>query len=370
MLRDCSYTVTVVASDLAGNADPNPAHVALAVDTIAPSTTFTQVPPTYINVTTASVAIGASEPVDGFWVAVVPGLVAPGNVTGGDVWVPAATPTHTMTGLAPGWHTVLAWGRDVAGNSNATRAAVTAFSVDLTPPTPTLELGPATPFSNDTTPTLRLACPLEHAGCAFALDAGGGDVSLPLGTVVLTGVSGTAGAPTQAIDVNVPRPQAADADLGTAMLARELAFSTLPGDGAYAVVVRVTDAAGNTRAAPLVHAWTLDTVAPRTHTAAGGDGGPRLGMAPVEPTVRLPIDVACTPDEVALPCAFTAVLDGAVVVTVGAGQALLPETSPGHHTVTVTAVDAAGNVELAPVTVPVDVDVEPPTVEVVEGPPQ
>lgn len=111
-LTDGAHTLTVVALDAAGNADPTPATRSFTVDTTAPDTAITSAPSGNVAATAATFTFAASEAGAGFSCAMDGIAVAcsgPGTA-------------HSVSGLADGVHRFDVAASDALGNIDLTPA--------------------------------------------------------------------------------------------------------------------------------------------------------------------------------------------------------------------------------------------------------
>ncbi|QBM36512.1 BapA/Bap/LapF family large adhesin [Acinetobacter baumannii] len=279
-LADGPHTITVTATDAAGNVGNDTAVV--TIDTVAPNAPVldpinatdpvsgqaepgSTVTVTYPDGTTATVVAGT----DGSW-----SVPNPGNLVDGD--------------------TVTATATDPAGNTSLPGTGT--VSADITAPVVALD----DVLTNDSTPALT------------------GTVNDPTATVVVN-VDG----------VDYPAVNNGD---GT----WTLADNTLPtlADGPHTITVTATDAAGNVGNDTAV--VTVDTTAPVVSftDASTNDTTPALTGTIDDPTAT----VVVTVDGVDYP----AVNNGDGTWTLADNT--LPVLADGPHTVSVTATDVAGNV--------------------------
>jgi outer membrane protein OmpA-like peptidoglycan-associated protein len=313
-LADGTHTYSVRATDAAGNTDPTPATVTWNVDATAPDTTITDGPeagrPT--NATTATLAFGANDDAATYECKLDAGA-----------WAVCAS-GRSYASLADGTHTFQVRATDAYGNVETAPAART-WTVDTNAPEASFGAGPAT-LVRSTTADLTLAsdedgatfeCRLDEAvawtPCSGTVHLGGlGDGAHVLG-IRATDAAGNVGDPatrTWTVDTRGPlagfasgpgafAPTAtahlaftADEDGSTfecsldgadwAPCAATLDLSALA-DGAHSLLVRATDAAGNTGAIA-TRTWTVDTVAP-TAPAVQLATGPTSPSSDPAPTI-------------------------------------------------------------------------------------
>ncbi|MBX3154377.1 MAG: Ig-like domain repeat protein [Deltaproteobacteria bacterium] len=289
-LGDGPHQIAVRATDAAGNSTT--ATAAFEVDTIAPVPAITSAP-TLTNDNRPSIDF------------VVTGATIVDCRVDTGAFVPCTAP-FKLPALSDGTHTFEVRGRDAAGNS-ATASAT--FTVDTIAPTVTITSRPAA-ISSNTTPTV-----------AFITGGSPTDV-----TCTVDG-----GAPLVCVSPFTP--------------------AALP-DGPHAIVVRATDAAGNTTAATVL--FEIDTVAPTVvitdaPPAITADNAPAIAFV----TAGSPTQTTCQLDAAApIPCA----------------SPFAPGTLPdGPHTVVIRVQDAAANASTA--TTSFTVDATSPPVLITRRPP-
>ena len=197
-LAQGSHTFAVRAVDVAGNQDASPATRTWTVDTLVPDTTISGGPNGLTNQTTASFAVGATEPGSTF-VCRLDGVLRPCG--------------DAIT-VSDGEHTFTATATDAAGNTDPTPASRT-WTVDTVVPATTITSAPAAVTNQ------------SFAGFTFTSDEAGTTYTCTLddAAVLCTG-------------------------------------PYLVGEGAHTFTVAATDPAGNTDATPASHTWTVDTAAP------------------------------------------------------------------------------------------------------------
>ncbi|QJG85565.1 BapA/Bap/LapF family large adhesin [Acinetobacter baumannii] len=289
-LTDGPHTITVTATDAAGNVGNDTAVV--TIDTVAPNAPVldpinatdpvsgqaepgSTVTVTYPDGTTATVVAGT----DGSW-----SVPNPGNLVDGD--------------------TVTATATDPAGNTSLPGTGT--VSADITPPVVALD----DVLTNDSTPALT------------------GTVNDPTATVVVN-VDG----------VDYPAVNNGD---GT----WTLADNTLPtlADGPHTITVTATDAAGNVGNDTAV--VTIDTSLPvvSLDDLTTNDTTPALTGAIDDPTATVVVNV----DGIDYPATNNG--DGTWTLA----DNTLPALIDGPHTVTVTATDPAGNTATDTATLTID----------------
>ena len=128
-------------------------------------------------------------------------------------------------------------------------------------------------------------------------------------------------------------------------------------EGEHTLTVRAGSAAQRLVAKPASRTWTVDTVPPETTITAKppaltNDPSLRFEFSASEPDV----DFTCKLDDgPAVPCSSPHTFE---------------DVADGEHTVTIVAVDKAGNVDANPATAQVTVDTVPPAVSITSGPPE
>jgi hypothetical protein len=234
-------------------------------------------------------------------------------------------------------------------NDNTPTIAFTVTDASSTTTTCKVDLGAPAPCSSPfTTNTLSDAI---HTVTVFALDAAGntGQSSTTFTVDTTAPVTTISGGPSGAINVtsaawtfgaNEPSTFECKLDAGFVPCASPATYNSLT-PGSHSFQVRATDTAGNTDATPDTRTIVVDTVAPVVH----------ITVSPTSPTNDNTATIEFTVD------------DNTATVTckVDANNAA-PCSSPfttsalndGSHTITVSAVDAAGNFDDDAVTFTVD----------------
>jgi hypothetical protein len=133
-LVDGTYTFTVAAADLAGNADPTPESLQFTVDTAAPDTSISSRPDVATRSRTASFSFAATQAGSQFECR----LDGPAETTG--AWTPCTSPSQ-YDDLADGGYTFSVRATDPAGNTDPTPATA-GFGVDTQPPETFISSGP------------------------------------------------------------------------------------------------------------------------------------------------------------------------------------------------------------------------------------
>ncbi|MGH8984213.1 MAG: Ig-like domain-containing protein, partial [Acidimicrobiia bacterium] len=382
-LADGSHTLTVRATDSAGNVDSTPASYTWTVDTAAPQTTIDSSPADPSGSSSADFDFSASET----------GSTFECELDGGGF--SACTSPESYSGLADGSHTFRVRATDLAGNTDPTPAAFT-WTVDTAAPQTTIDSNPADP-TNATGADFDFSA--SESGSSFECEIDGGGffacispesyagladgshtfrvrATDPAGNTDPTPAAYTwtvdTVAPQTTIDSNPDPTNATGADFdfsaseGGATFECELdsgGFSacTSPesysglGDGSHTFRVRATDPAGNTDATPASYAWTVDTDAPETS----------IDSSPTNPTNAADATFTFASDEGG--STFECRVDG------GAFDAC---TSPkpysglsdGSHTFEVRATDLAGNTDATPAAFTWTVDTAAPQTTIDSNP--
>ncbi|MCP3102812.1 Ig-like domain-containing protein [Myxococcus sp. K15C18031901] len=284
-LADGEHTLAVRAKDAAGNVDATPAEHTWTVDTVAPAVAIT-FPASGDELDTNAVTYtGTAEP--GSQVTVVVDGVTLGTVEvdGSGTWT---FPAGTV--LADGEHTVSVTATDEAGNTST--PVTRTFSVDALPPETSFTQTPAI-VARQTSATFGFASDESPVTYECSLD----------------------GAPFASCD----NPH-------------EL---TGLADGEHTLAVRARDEDDNVDPTPATFTWTVDTAAPETQIVSG----PPLADAPAQATFDFDSNEAGVTYECSLDGAAYAPCTDPVTFT---------DLAVGAHTLSVRAVDAAGNVDDTP----------------------
>jgi hypothetical protein len=217
-LSDGSHTFAVRATDGKGEEDSTPAEHVWSIDTVAPTTTLTMMPPSADNSTMVQFEFTSNEMNIVFECSIDNGAYA--TCRSGDTFGPIGDGAHAFAVRA----------RDRAGNVDAS-PAIHAWQVDTSTPDTTLLSGPpnASPTSDA---TFSFLSPDAGPGATFQCSLDGG---------AFIGCSSPAG------------------------------YTGL-GEGAHTFQVRVRDAVGNFDPTPATDTWTVDLTAPDTAIAAGPSG--------------------------------------------------------------------------------------------------
>ncbi|MFP2957252.1 Ig-like domain-containing protein [Myxococcus sp. 1LA] len=384
-LSQGSHTFAVRARDAAGNIDATPATRTWTVDTVAPETSFAITPPLLSNSADATFDFSSNE----------------SDVTyecrlDGAVLFTACTNPVTFPALAQGYHTLQVRAVDTAGNVDPT-PAVYAWTIDTAAPDTTLSGGPTGTtadthatfsFTADETPA-TFECSLDgapFAACTSPVSLTGladGEHTFAVRAVDESGnVDPTPATWTWTVDTTAPdtsfastpalmsnsataafdfssneSPVTYECSLDSAPFAACNDPATFMGlqDGEHTLAVRARDAVGNVDPTPATYTWTVDTSAPETTIVSGPSGLTNSDNASFTFSAsEAGVTYECSLNGATYaPCANPAAFDG------------LPD---GSHTLTVRAVDAAGNVDPTPATRTWTVDTTPPGTSITTAP--
>ena len=278
-LGEGSHTLLVKATDASGNTDATPASHTWVVDTTAPETSFTATEPNPTNDTTGDFSFTSSEGSSTFQCSL-----------DGASFTTCTSPFATAA-LSQASHTLLVKATDAAGNTDGTPASHT-WVVDTTAPETSFTATEPNP-TNDTT----------------------GDFSF----------TSSEGSSTFQCSLDGDSFTTCTSPFATAAL----------GQGSHTLLVRATDAAGNTDGTPASHTWVVDTTAPETSFTA----------TEPNPTNDTTGDFSFTSSEGS--STFQCSLDGASFTTCTSPFATAA-LGQGSHTLLVRATDAAGNTDGTP----------------------
>ncbi|MBJ7353725.1 MAG: hypothetical protein JHC98_02785 [Thermoleophilaceae bacterium] len=287
-LADGSHTVSVQATDLAGNVAI--ATSTFTVDTTAPTTTIGTKPGALDNDTTPTFTFTANESGSTFECRIDAGAFAP-----------CTSPFTASPALSDGSHTFEVRATDTHGNTESPAQSYT-WTVDATPPAkPVVTVPTAGITTSDNTPT----------------------------------ISGTA-EPNSSVQVFVDGNS-----VGTATANGSGAWtinSTTLTDGPHNATARATDEAGNISADSDAVAFTVDTTPPGGSVAevpgsGGGGTNPTFNISTPDGTAT----IACSLDgSPSTPCSSPFTPTGTL--------------APGTHTLVVTFTDPVGNVTTRTIT--------------------
>lgn len=310
-LSDGTHSFSVRAFSASGNGDDTPAEHLWTIDTVAPSTTLTEVPPAADNSTMVRFAFDSAERNVTFDCALDGAAFAP--CQSGAMFGPVGDGAHSFAVRA----------RDRAGNVDAS-PAIHAWSVDTSTPDTQLLDGPSG-ASNSMSATFSFVSPDAGAGATFECSVDNGtfapctsprevtglgegmhtfevrvrdsvgnydptpatrtwrvDLSAP-DTTISSGPSGTVAATSASFEFASSDP---DSTFTCSLDGGAAAPCTSPfnvaglGQGSHTFTVAATDPAGNTDPTPATASWTVDTVAPNVTItegpAEGATSGPRV----------------------------------------------------------------------------------------------
>ena len=286
---DGLYTLAVTATDPAGNTSTT--TVSWTRDTTPPAQPNVQTPSSPSNDQSPSFTVTDSDTVAS-WQCDVSGPSSASATTCGP------TTTLNLTGVADGTYTVSVIAIDAAGNSSL--AGTATYELDTTPPpAPSVSAPPALTKSRSVTVTINDA----ETGVTLTCE-----VTDPLGHVVSSTTCPANGT-----------------------------FATPAGhpDGTYTLVVTAADAAGNTSSTTVT--WVLDTTPPPAPTVSTPAG--------LTKSTSVTLTISDSESGVTFTCSFTG--PGGAVLSSGAcpagGVFDTGSGADGVYTVTVTATDPAGN---------------------------
>jgi len=319
-LGEGPHSLTFVATDGAGNQSPASAPSAFSVDTIVPAAPA-------LNPTDGTTISGTAE------AGATIGLDTNGDGTPDATTTAAGDGTWSITLPAPlsDGTVVGATATDAAGNVSGTGNATVDAGIDTTPPAAPVVSG----GSDNTAPVIAPLLP-DTATNDPAPTFGG--TTEPGSTVAV-------------FDNGAP--------IGNATVAANGSWTFTPlvalGEGPHSLTFVATDALGNQGAASAPFAFTVDTNAPVAPTVNPTDGTMISGTAEIGAGVGIDMTGDGVPD------AYVQA-DGAGNWTYVPGSAV-----PDGVTISVTAIDAAGNVSPpAAVIVDASVPVAPGITEVVD----
>ena len=375
---DGSYVLHVTATDAAGNTS-TVVSASYVLDTTAPPAPSVSAPPALTKSTSVTLTIGDAES----GVTITCKLTAPGGGTVSSGACPAGGSFDTI-GFGDGVYTLVVTATDAAGNRTST--TVTWVRDTTAPPAPTVSTPPALTRSTATTLTItdseagvtltcrltapdgsvvfRGACPSDgvfdtsgFGDGVYTLRVTATDSAGNATSTTVTWTRDTAAPPVPV--VTAPRSPAqgrspsfsvSDAEPGvtftcwvtgpsvmTVLTCGPTTTVDLSGaaDGTYVLHVTATDAAGNTTTAGSA-SYVLDTSAPPAPTVTA-PGSPSQGRTPSftfgdsEPGVTFSCSVSGPATVTITTCGATTTID-------------LRGAPDGTYTLTVSAVDAAGNV--------------------------
>ncbi|NOJ79128.1 adventurous gliding motility protein AgmC [Myxococcus xanthus] len=285
-LADGPYTVVVTGTDEAGNTSASTSST-FTVDTAAPDTAIDSGPAVLTNVATADFVFSSNESP----------VTYECSLNGAPF---TACPAQAQFGPLPdGDNTLLVRAVDVAGNVDPTPAQY-AWTVDLTPPVVVITTpadgevlnAPVMTYSGTTEPGSTVTVVVDGVTVGTVVADPSGNWSLPVGDTLA--------------------------------------------EGPHTVSVTAEDEAGNT-STTVTHTFIVDTSAPDTLILSG----PPLTEAPGTATFDFDSDES--------PVTYECSLDGAAYVSCS-DPATFTGLAEGSHTLSVRAVDEAGNVDGTPAT--------------------
>ncbi len=383
-LAQGSHTLSVRATDAAGNVDPTEAARTWTVDTQAPDTSLTGGPSGLVASTSASFPFSSTESGSGFECKLDDGA-----------WETCTSP-RALSGLGQGAHIFRVRATDAAGNTDQSEA-VRTWSVDTVAPDTSIGSGPtgtvastsATLGFSSPDPDATFQCKLDDGaweGCSSpraltalvqgahtfrvrAVDAAGNTDateatrswtvdSVPPDTTITAGPSGPTASTAASISYSSTEGGSTfecKLDDGAWQTCTSPRALTGLAQGAHTFRVRATDAAGNTDATETTRSWSVDTVAPDTTIGSGPTGtvastAATLGFSSPDPDAT-----------------FQCKLDDGAWQTCTSPRALTG-LAQGAHTYRVRATDAAGNTDATEATRAWTVDSVAPTTSIGSGP--
>ncbi len=242
-LVDGNHAFEVRAIDTSNNEDPSPATFAWRIDTEAPETVLTVVPPQIDNSTTTAIEFEAPGEVGATFECGLDGAV-----------FAACTSPYTAMDLLDGNHVFRVRAKDAAGNFDQS-AALHNWEVDSVSPDTVIDTGPAG-VVGATTATFTFSSPGAGAGATFACHLDNAPFGPCLSPRTFVGLA----------------------------------------DGAHTFEVRVTDVLGNTDPSPARRQWSIDSTGPVTSITVRPDN-PSSDLTPTfEFTANEPSTFECQID--------------------------------------------------------------------------
>ncbi|SDE10911.1 Outer membrane protein OmpA [Myxococcus virescens] len=370
-LPDGPYTVTVTATDDAGNTSA-PTSSTFTVDTAAPDTAIDSGPAVVTNVATADFVFSSNESP----------VTYECSLNGAPF---TACPAQAQFGPLPdGDHTLAVRAVDAAGNVDATPAVYT-WTVDATPPVVVITTPangavldvPVVTYSGTTEAGSTVTVVVDGVTVGTVVADPSGNWSLPVGDTLSEGphsvsvtaedeAGNTSTTVTHTFIVDAEPPETTftstppalsnsdsatfDFDSDESPVTYECSLdgaaftactdpATFTGldDGEHTLAVRAVDEDGNADPTPASYTWTVDTSAPDTLIISG----PPLTEAPGTATFDFDSDES--------PVTYECSLDGAAYVPCS-DPVTFTGLAGGSHTLSVRAVDEAGNVDGTPAT--------------------
>jgi hypothetical protein len=415
-LSDGAHSVSVRATDVAGNTDASPATRAFTVDTTAPAdttapdTTISSGPTASTSATSASFAFTSSESGSTFACKLDAGAYA------------ACTSPQDYSALTAGSHAFSVRATDAAGNTDASPATWT-WTIQAAPvdhqPTAAYVYSPASPTTGQAVSFDASSATCDDTPCTYSWEDDGTDgpsgAQWPLGSgktmsftfqeagvknvrVTVTDTDGDSattmksiavGASPPPTDTTPPDTSITSGPTGTtgdttptfAFTATESgstfacrvdagpwAACTSPWttsaltDGAHSVSVRATDAAGNTDASPATRPFTVDTAPPPDTTPPDTTitAGPTGTTNDSTPTFSFTSSEANS--------VFECRVDSGAWVNCASPWTTTALTD-GAHVASVRARDRAGNTDPSPASRSFTVDTQAPGTTIDSAPP-
>ncbi|WP_193333378.1 Ig-like domain-containing protein [Duganella sp. FT27W] len=337
-LANGAHSLTVKATDTAGNTSAASNALAITIDTTAPSA-----PPAPVLAAVSDSGASNSDGITRITTPVITGTAEAGSTillydTNGTTVLGSAVATGgvwsiTTTTLTAGAHSLTVKAIDAAGNTSAASGAL-AITIDTTAP-----IAPAAPV------------------LAAASDSGASN-SDGITRITTPVVAGTAEAGSLVTLYDTDGTTV----LGTAVATGgvwSITSSTLT-NGAHSLTVKSTDNAGNTSAASGALTITIDTTAPSAPPAPVMAAASDSGASNSDGITRITTPVfSGTAEAGSLVTLYdtdgTTVL-GTAVATGGVWSITSSTLAPGAHSLTIKATDIAGNTSAAsgPLTITID----------------
>jgi PKD repeat protein len=386
-LSEGEHSLDVRERDLAGNVDPTPVRVEIRVDMTAPDTSIESGPGSHTRNQTVGFGFSSTEPGGWFYCSL-----------DGGASEYCGSANYSYYSLAEGSYTFSVWAVDQAGNADLSPATY-EFTVDRSAPSLEISSGPTGPtrlqdvsfgFQVDdpgattrcrlqpagmaSVPFAECSSPFEQTGLADraysffveATDAAGNqDVKSRVFTVDTTpprsslnqAPSAYTNDPSASFVFSANEPTGGfRCSLDGAPLAAcasPVVTDALP-DGEHVFEVEATDVAGNVEDPPLRREFTVDTAPPETDIVSGPESRTRhlgpFAFASTEPLGR-----------------FECSVDGGPFANCSSSYNL-PSLPDGERTLSVRAVDRAGNVDLSPAARTITLDRTAPTTTIDTGP--
>ncbi|MBM7119394.1 adventurous gliding motility protein AgmC [Archangium primigenium] len=386
-LTQGSHTVSASATDAAGNPSPASNTNTFTVDSIRPVAPVVVTPANNTYVTTARPVITGTAEANTTVTVYLDGVAQPVTVTADASGNWTFTPA---TDLTQGSHTVKVTSTDVAGNVSVDSNTNT-FIIDSLAPAPPVVTAPANGATESARPTFRgtaepgatvtVFVDGVAVGTVVADAAGNWSLPLPLGVADL--VAGTHDVRASQVDlagntstVSVANTFTVDTSLPTTVIVTkppvltnsdkatftfdaitdwkpvtyECTLDTQPlaicpdtlvldnlSEGSHTLTVVAVDSRGRKDPSPEVHTWVVDRTPPAAPVVVSPVKDEETSSTPV-------ISGTAEPGST-----VTVIIDGTVVgttVTDAAGNWTFPTTTeltPGAHSVSARATDAAGN---------------------------